>query len=183
MKLINLDPLVGIRQIVKGYFSVPRILPLELLLEKGVSPTLLGYCLICLVVADWDKSKLRNGVIRYEVKDLASGLNLRTSTLYSNLNKLKKIGFLKKDDNLFRIAGYQNYTSRGAQELSKVSLTSEKVLSLFPYLKRHSKKIESYLSKSSASFSNSFNGLSKSDLPEELRNKRKILLQNKSIRQ
>ena len=157
MQTINLNPLHGIKQMSMGYFTIPRVVILELIKEKHLNLTELGYFIILITIADWDKGRFRNGFIRYEISELAKVLEISESSLYKYIAKFKKIGLITETRNVCKIENYKDFTLRGSQEISKVPLSIEKYLVLFPHLASEDSNIMEHAQANTASnFNNSF---------------------------
>ena len=64
----NLNPYAGLNQIRRGYLCITRQMPLDNLRNGVLSVNELGYFLIFLISADWDRNQDRKGFIRYDGK-------------------------------------------------------------------------------------------------------------------
>lgn len=119
--MINLNPQAGKKQLISGYFCLPRINTFTLI--RQVNPTLLSYLILAISVADWDSNKHRLGFIRYSSRELADFFGLSHITLQRNFRKLKELGWLElikvKEKQAYRVNNYKIYSPRGAQELAK----------------------------------------------------------------
>ncbi len=112
----NLNPYAGIKQISTGYYYSPRGFVVRNCCEKKLNPLNLGYLHIAITSADWDKDPYRFGLIRHDIKTLSIIFGIRYQTLLDNFNKLVKKGYLKKENDVFRVVHFKFFKERGLFE-------------------------------------------------------------------
>lgn len=128
----NLDPHSGLKQIITGSFPVARFEIVELVRRNKLTPLELGYFLIFLSSADWDKDKYRCGYVRLELHKLSKIWNTPLSTLRDNLNKLiKKNVMVIGEDGVPKIINFPNFTLSGSSTISKTKYSDDFVEEYF----------------------------------------------------
>lgn len=127
----NLNPTSGAKQIVSGYFCVPRKIVFDLIKGKKIKPIELGYFIILLSSADWDNDPYRKGYIRQELTNLSVLWDIPYSTLFDYIKKLKDGNLLLSENNAYKINNFENFTSKGAQLYVKEKPTNEYLNKLF----------------------------------------------------
>ena len=121
----NLNPISGLRQITSGYIYLPRKMILELIRNKKIKPSELGYFIILLVSADWDTSIYRKGYIRHEFTRLSTIWNIPCSTLYDYSKTLRNKQLLDTGNDTLKITNFDCFTYKGAETLVKNKPTNE----------------------------------------------------------
>jgi DNA-binding MarR family transcriptional regulator len=156
MQLKNLNPYVGLRQVLKGYFCIPRSLILHPVRNKTLTPSLLGYYIILYSSADWDVSEHRKGFIRHDLKDLAKIWNISVSTLRDNIKKLIKAGYLHIEQETLKITNFDDLTYSEASKLAKKEVTDENLHEIFENILQSNEKPLDSSTELPSSFRDSF---------------------------
>lgn len=111
----NLNPSSGLKQITNGYICLPRKKILELIKSRKIKPPELGYFIIFLLSADWDKDEYRCGFIRHESSELSAIWGIPYATLRDKIVGLTRKGVLITEKNTPKIANFNHFTLKGAQ--------------------------------------------------------------------
>jgi hypothetical protein len=127
----NLNPTSGAKQLVSGYFCVPRKIVFDLIKGKKIKPSELGYFIILLSSADWDNDPYRKGYIRQELTKLSALWDIPYSTLFDYIKRLKDGNLLISENNAHKINNFENFTSKGAQLYVKEKPTNEYLNNIF----------------------------------------------------
>jgi len=151
----NLNPTSGLRQIVSGYLYLPRQIIIDYVKTKKIKPSELGYFIIFLISADWDKNEYRKGFIRFKLKELAVIWNISYSTLYSNIKKLFGKELLFKEKDTLKIKDFDLFIKKGAEHLVKNKITDLEIKKLFPDSIGRFHNFENSETKNSISFKSS----------------------------
>lgn len=131
MRMRNLNPYAGLRQLVTGYLYLPRRPILEWIRGKKINSGQLGNLFVFLVSADWDKDPRRRGFIRFSDADLSDIWRIPISNLRRWREELTSIGFMEKVSGCYRITILDIFSSFGAKEFSG-KIADEEISRLFP---------------------------------------------------
>lgn len=151
----NLNPRSGLRQLISGYFPTQRKFIFELVQSGKLSANELGYYLIFITSADWDRSEHRKAFIRHSIADIAKLWSIKPSTLRFNLNKLVERKLIAYESNTPKIVDFDEFTLHRAQN-NKVKLTDEELDAYFSYLKSDSNILNKSEFRNCDSFKSSF---------------------------
>jgi len=179
IKLKNLNPLKGLRQLSSGYVYLPRKFILEAVRGKRLTLSELGGYLIFVLSADWDVSQYRLGYIRFTQLELADIWILSSSTLSRLKDRFVKRGFLRESLGTVQIENYQElFTYSGVKGITKTGVSNKEIEAIF--LNPQEQNLESQpkiANKQSpkaknqslfkSSFKNEFNGLGNVRLPSK----------------
>lgn len=130
----NLNPASGLRQIVSGYICIPRKIIFELIRDKKIKPSELGYFIILLNSADWDTDIYRKGYIRHEFTKLSTIWDIPCTTLYDYAKTLRDKQLLIVNNGTHKITNFDYFTSKGAQTFVKNKPTDEYLNRVFSKL-------------------------------------------------
>src|SRR3989338_88931 len=130
----NLNPYAGLNQIRRGYLCITRQMPLDNLRNGVLSVNELGYFLIFLISADWDRNQDRKGFIRYDLRKLSDIWKIPYQTLNDNLIKLIKKNVIIKERNTPKIPDFDRFTFSGANQIAKQTYTNEESKQYFDNL-------------------------------------------------
>lgn len=130
----NLNPASGLKQIVSGYICLPRKIIFELIKDKKIKPSELGFFIILLISADWDNDIYRKGYIRHEWTKLSNIWEIPYTTLYDYIKKFRDKQLLTINNNTPQIINFEEFTSKGAQVFVKDKPTNQDLKKLFPKL-------------------------------------------------
>lgn len=127
----NLNPVAGYKQSITGHFYVMRKTILDLVREMKLTPSEVGYFMMFVVCADWDRDHNRYGFIRLESKELASVLGKPEKTIKLNIKKLIAKGLIEEIDGYPKIVGFEKFTYTSAVHGSKEKFTDVEVAEYF----------------------------------------------------
>lgn len=138
----NLNPKSGLKQLVSGYYCLPRKIILDEIRNNKLKPSELGYFIILLNSADWDEDEYRKGFIRHDLNKLANLWGIPNTTLYDNIKKLKAKKLLISERGAYRINNFNRFTLKGAQAYVKEKPSSEYLNQLPEISESHSELSE-----------------------------------------
>lgn len=132
VKLKNLNPSAGLRQVSSGYIYVPRKFILEAFRSKRLTLSELGGFFIFVLSTDWDPSQYRSGHIRFTQTDLADIWLLSPPTICRVKDKLIAKDLLIKSLGTVKVKNYRElFTLTGAKELAKNRRSNEEIEAIF----------------------------------------------------
>ena len=127
MSLKSNNPYLGLRQIISGYYFVPRIKIVNLARKYKLKPLEIGYYVMFLTSTDWDSNSYRKGYIRLDLTSLAKVWNVPKTTLTGNLKKLIDKGLIKiiGEGRIPMLVDFESHTFSGHSQISKAKYSNE----------------------------------------------------------
>lgn len=122
----NINPYSGLKEIISGFFYVPRIKIVDLARKYGLKPLEIGYYLILLTSVDWHEDKYRKGYIRIDLENLAKIWNIPITTFRENINRLIDKGLVVLGDKKLPIfVDFESHTNHGYSQIAKTKYSDE----------------------------------------------------------
>lgn len=161
----NINPYSGLKEIISGFFYVPRIKIVDLVRKYGLKPLEIGYYLILLTSVDWHEDKYRKGYIRIDLENLAKIWKVPVTTFRENINRLINRGLIVVGEkNLPIFVDFDSHTFPNYSPIAKTKYSDEFLHKYFENLELENEIPSSLKPNITNSFKTSFKEESRNDL-------------------